>query len=321
MALKQRSWLDHHLITHHHVIADRLVRVALVVLVVILAVGFAVTRWQNAQIKITMTITGINTAVVKDEQDFIVDMVNNGTDVRDGVQLAIKSSPGITIEAVDNEEYPPDGIFFIQRVQAGGQIRFKVHTTITALGSQQVTAEVRRTTSDRVVTKTTHVVLVEKPELHVAVGAHYYSKEGEQLGRGPLPPKVGEITTYYVTMQIPYEGHAWKTIEVSGVLDTHASWTGFVLDGGKYVRYDPESRRVIWRLDWLTNEIVRDAGASFMVGVTPNMDDVGQVVPLLTDVQVSGITVEGERFATELPAVTTDIKDVAKDQGTCVVEP
>ncbi len=324
MAIKKRSWFGQHIITHHHMIADRLVRAAFVFLIVILAVGFFITRWQNTRVKITTTITGADTAVMKDSQDFFVDVVNAGARIRGGVQLVIRSSPGIRIETVDDEVYPLDGVFVTGMMPPGAQTRFKVHANITALGSQEIVAEVRRTTSDKIIAHATHVVVVDKPELRVAVAARYYSKEGEQLGRGPLPPKVGELTTYYVTMQIPYEEHAWNMIEVSGTLGPRAKWTGVVLEGGTEIQYDPVSRQVIWRMDtWPTsaNEFMRDAGVSFMVGVTPIVEDTGKTVPLLGGIQVRGITAEGERFVADLPMVTTDTKDDAKNQDKCLVEP
>lgn len=324
MAIIKRSWIGKRFITHHHIIADRLVRFALGFLVVILAGGFFVTRWQHAQVKIITTITGADTAVVKDSQDFVVDVVNTGASIRGGVQLVIRSSPGIRIETVDDAVYPLDGVFVVDMMQSGAQVRFKVHANIAALGSQEIIAEVRRTASDTIISHATHVVVAGKPELRVAVSARYYSQEGEQLGRGPLPPKVGELTTYYVTMQIPYEEYAWNMIEVSGTLGARAKWTGVVLEGGTEIQYDPVSRQVTWHMDtWPTsaNEFMRDAGVSFMVGVTPVAEDTGKTVPLLGGIQVRAITAEGERFVADLPMVTTDTKDDAKNQEKCLVEP
>ncbi len=324
MALKKRSWIAHHVITHHHLIADRLVRVALVLLVVILGAGFFINRWQSTIVKVAVVITGPDTAIVKDGQDFVVDVTNSGAQVRGGVRLLVTSSPGLFIETVDGATYPSDGVFAIDNVQPGAQVRYKVHTQATTLSTQNIIAEVRRTASSTILSRMVHSLVVSKPELHAVARARYYSPEGEQLGRGPLPPKVGETTTYYATMQIPYEGQAWKAIEVSALLGAHVSWADFVPEGARELHYDPATRRVVWRMNaWpaANDELPRDAGASFVIALLPTIDDAGKAVPLLSDIHVTALTTDGERFKASLSLVTTELSEDSKAKGKGIVLP
>lgn len=84
--------------------------------------------------------------------------------------------------------------------------------------------------------------------------ARYFSPSGEQLGRGPWPPKVGETTRLKVVFKILEIDHGqtgsvssssgYQGLSVSGRLAPGIAWTGFVPIGGSDISFEINTRTV-----------------------------------------------------------------------------
>lgn len=82
----------------------------------------------------------------------------------------------------------------------------------------------------------------------------YFSPSGEQLGRGPWPPKVGETTRLKVALKILEIDHGetgsvspssgYQGLSVSGRLAPGIAWTGFVPIGGSDISFELNTRTI-----------------------------------------------------------------------------
>jgi hypothetical protein len=120
--------------------------------------------------------------------------------------------------------------------------------------------------------------------------ARYYTSDGDQIGRGPLPPRVGKATRYWIFASL--ETGATQTTEgfVSFQLPNNVTWTerAAVTVGQDLVL---EGDRLVWRLGATDPHagILHEApSASFEVTLTPTSVQVGTAPLLLAEAAYSG---------------------------------
>lgn len=311
-----------HILTHHHVIVDRLVRIALGVMVLVLIGGGVALRAIDARRTVRVAIVASDRVVIGHAADMVVDL-ENGSKTR-AVVVTIAPDPGMALTTIDNEPYPEQGTISLDRFALGAHVRFTVEGIAHQEGMSGVRVTVRDADSGAVLARAVHSVAIERPVLEVDVSARYYSREGEQLGRGPLPPRVGESTMYYVMIRVPYTGEQWQSVEVSADLGPYAAWADFVPQESAHIRYDKATRRVVWRMaEWpIVDDLApQDIGASFGIVLTPTRESVGSAPILLTNIRASGMSEAGTRIDTAIPPITTEITNDSKGQGNGTVVP
>lgn len=108
--------------------------------------------------------------------------------------------------------------------------------------------------------------IYEEPVLSLEAEALYFSAEGEQVGRGPWPPRQGETTKIKVSWQPIVIGDV-KDVRISGTLEQNVEWTGFV-PLGQRLSYSPGTRIVTW----LPQD---DTSAVFELAITPSERQIG----------------------------------------------
>lgn len=120
--------------------------------------------------------------------------------------------------------------------------------------------------------------------------ARYYTSEGDQLGRGPLPPRVGKATRYWIFASL--ETGATQTTDglVSFRLPPNVAWTerAAVTVGQDLVL---EGDRLVWRLGATDPHagILHEApSASFEVALTPTAEQAGSAPLLLSAASYTG---------------------------------
>jgi hypothetical protein len=184
-----------------------------------------------------------------------------------------------------------------------------------------VTAELAPATLDG--EKTTRTVRSQatsigfRSDAALSAEAHYFSDEGVQLGKGPLPPKVGEATTSRVTWRITNTAHELEKLYATATLPENVTWGGNATAEAGAVTYDAKTRTVRWDLNWLPLA-VGDLRAAFDVTLTPSAGQKGTVPTIL------GATTFGARdkaigkdFALLAPELTTAFvgDELAKGKG------
>jgi hypothetical protein len=141
----------------------------------------------------------------------------------------------------------------------------------------------------------------------------YATERGDQLGRGPLPPTVGEETKYWIFWNLSGTTNEIKNLFISGQLPDNVSFTGRqTVSIGSAVSYNPETRTIIWSVDEVSptfSPLAKIIGAAFEVAIIPTNDQLGTTPTLISDISLSGtdgwtnawLTASGSSITTDLP--------------------
>lgn len=121
--------------------------------------------------------------------------------------------------------------------------------------------------------------------------ARYFSSAGDQLGRGPLPPRVGDTTTYWLFLNVSGTQNELRDATVTATLPLGVDWIDQQsVTFGAPISYDAPLRRITWTLGTLepTIDSGRTIAASVAVALTPSDAQRGAVPTLLSDIALRG---------------------------------
>ena len=117
-------------------------------------------------------------------------------------------------------------------------------------------------------------------ETHLTAKAVYYTSDGDQLGRGPIPPVPGETTSWWVEIRANNTVGALTNAKLSITLPPGVSMTGrqsVTLGGG--LKYNTSTRTITWSAPlipaWSTT------GWYFAAAVTPDASYTGGPINLV----------------------------------------
>ncbi len=157
--------------------------------------------------------------------------------------------------------------------------------------------------------------------LTVNSAGYYYGPQGDQLGIGPIPPKVGIPTTYWIIWEANNLGNDLSNFEVSADLPANVVWLDQASVVAGTVSYSPVGRRVLWHLD----SIAKTGGnyrLSFAVSIVPGETELATVPNLATNIQFTAKDLYSEAQITKkLANITTNIESDRKAGGKGKVEP
>ncbi|MEY4745220.1 MAG: hypothetical protein RL272_1165 [Candidatus Parcubacteria bacterium] len=127
--------------------------------------------------------------------------------------------------------------------------------------------------------KTPSIVAKMMSDTSLAAEARYFNADNIPIGSGPLPPKVGQATTYRVFWKLTNALHDVTDLKLSAKLPSNVSWTGLSnVDAGD-LKFDASSEKVMWTLNWLPTSI-KTLTVSFDVALTPTEDQHGKIATL-----------------------------------------
>lgn len=150
----------------------------------------------------------------------------------------------------------------------------------------------------------------------------YFEDDGSVLGNGPLPPQVGNTTTYSVIWKIDNSLHDLENIRVSATLPPHVSWAGNAQQDIGAITYNDSDNTVTWNLTSLSSSVPSTQG-SFSISITPDSDDVGTFIKLISSSSLSAKDkVTQQTLSRSTDSLTSDLTDDAQASrvGGMVVE-
>jgi len=114
----------------------------------------------------------------------------------------------------------------------------------------------------------------------------YYTNEGDQIGRGPLPAKVGEETKYGAIIQITNGTSRVNNINLSATLPSYIKWTGkSSVSLGNDISFDPTTRKISWSLSSLSANDT--AGIYFELSLTPDASMIDTNPVILKNININ----------------------------------
>lgn len=121
-------------------------------------------------------------------------------------------------------------------------------------------------------------------ELNLLSNTRYYSDDGDQLGRGPLPLAVGQTTKYWIFIQVNNTTNPVKDAKLEVVLDQNITFTG-----KQSVTIGPALTTNSNNLSWSYRELPphSQTGWYIEVAVTPTADQLGKNLNLVNSIKFS----------------------------------
>lgn len=156
-------------------------------------------------------------------------------------------------------------------------------------------------------------------DANVAAEARYNSEEGAPLGTGPLPPVVGQSTTYRIEWRLAKHVDELSDIKVHATLPSGVAWSGKSIVNAGEITYDDSTRTVTWSLNRLPKD-VNGEEAGFDVTLTPGEADANRFAKLLGETRMDANDVtNGQKILKTSPALSTDLENDEAARGKGVV--
>jgi hypothetical protein len=147
-------------------------------------------------------------------------------------------------------------------------------------------------------TVTSEEDLTVKIGTNVGIKAKTLRDVGPFTNTGPLPPKADKETTYTVTLSLSNTTNDIKNTVVTTTLPVGVEWKNETSPSGEKVSYDSSSRTVTWNVGNVSAGIgygYAPREASFKVGLTPSINQIGTTPNLTTSVNVSALDTYTEK--------------------------
>ncbi len=116
----------------------------------------------------------------------------------------------------------------------------------------------------------------------------YFDENNLPVGNGPLPPKVGETTSFKAYWNIGNNLHDLNELSVETTLPEGVEWDDHNRTSVGTITYDEAQRKVVWQIGRLPITVFR-ADAEFNVSFTPKEDDRNRIVVLLPGADVKAV--------------------------------
>lgn len=133
---------------------------------------------------------------------------------------------------------------------------------------------------------------------------------------GPLPPQIGQATTYTVMWQVKNFYNEVDNVKVKAKLPQNVDLTGnfFPEDGSSKFAFDIESREIVWDVGGLkVSQGVAGTTApniSFQIRLVPMVGQAGQTLEIIGQAQITGEDQwTGETLEASSPAIDTTLPD------------
>ncbi len=157
-------------------------------------------------------------------------------------------------------------------------------------------------------------------KINIEPEGRYYSDQQVPVGSGPLPPQVGQTTTYRLSWTFTNPTNEVSQVVATATLPSNVTWLGKqTVTAGSAVAFDPATREVSWRINRVppgTGSLFAGLEATFDVSVTPVEADVGQLIILLNQTVVTARDAFTEQdLRVEKAIVTSDLPGDVAAQG------
>lgn len=147
-----------------------------------------------------------------------------------------------------------------------------------------------------------------RTDLKLNAVARYYDAERIPLGQGPLPPRLGKETRYWIFWWIKNTTNPLKDVLIKTGLPQGVEWTGKTKTSHGLILYSEANQEVNWQIPELSTyqggpySLVE---AGFEVSLTPEISQLGQVLPLTKEIFLRA----EDKFTSDLISIQVDYLD------------
>lgn len=116
----------------------------------------------------------------------------------------------------------------------------------------------------------------------------YFTADGDQVGRGPLPPQVGKQTKYWGFIHLFNRTNSVDAVSLTTILAPGVTWTGkSSVSHGREAQYNAATRTITWTSPTLLPH--SQAGLYLELAIIPNANQTGKTPVLITKISAEGI--------------------------------
>jgi len=159
-------------------------------------------------------------------------------------------------------------------------------------------------------------------KLNLSVKGYYNHKSIQNSG--PIPPKVGQVTTYAIVWNIGNSSNDLKEVVVEARLPSNITWKDKFFPKDANIKYQPFVGNIVWKIGDLkagSGIYLSSKEVVFQIALQPTKNLIDRAVNLLEDIKVEGIdSFTGEILKSSVEKINTDIPDenIMRDQGKVV---
>jgi len=147
----------------------------------------------------------------------------------------------------------------------------------------------------------------------------YFGDHSETLGSGPLPPIVGQKTTYRIFWTLTNSLHEITNIEIKAKLPTYINFedqqnlsTGTLLKN--------QNNEIVWQISRIPISVDKTT-AEFSISLTPASTDVQKILSLIQDITVTATDSQTKgQITLTLPGLTTNLDSDPLGKGKGLIQ-
>jgi hypothetical protein len=153
------------------------------------------------------------------------------------------------------------------------------------------------------------IVSTINSDLNFKEQVRYFDENNLPVGDGPLPPTVGQTTTFKVYWNITNNLHDLNNAVVRTTLPNGVEWSARNRTSVGTLAYDNANKQVIWNIGRLPITVYQ-ASAEFDIGLTPTNDQRNKIVVLISGSKVTADdTATGASLDKDSLPKTTKLED------------
>jgi len=146
-------------------------------------------------------------------------------------------------------------------------------------------------------------------DLSLSESIRYFNDDNLPVGSGPLPPQVGQKTSFRVFWTVKNNLHDLSDTRVVFSLPSYVNWEDISTTNVGSIYYDSASRQVVWNIGRLPLSVYR-ADAEFSISLTPLESDRNKILILSPGSAVSAMDMETkDTIIKKLGGKTTKLED------------
>lgn len=136
---------------------------------------------------------------------------------------------------------------------------------------------------------------------------------------GPIPPQVGQKTTYTVYWRLLNISNDLSEAEVRASLPSYVQWNGAIAPQGSEISYDSASHEIVWQIGKLsaaTGILLPVKQVAFQVSLIPSSSQIGQYAELVKSAAFKGKDdFTGKQISASSLSLTTNLPDDPENGG------
>jgi len=115
----------------------------------------------------------------------------------------------------------------------------------------------------------------------------YFNDDNIAVGSGPLPPKVGQTTSFKVYWTVSNNLHELNDLKIETKLPAYVKWEDKNQVSAGTLQYIIEENKVVWNIGRLPISVPLAEG-EFTISITPTLDDADKIMVLLNGTNLTG---------------------------------